>query len=194
MPCVLVVLCACYGGMCDWLNVEIYVVDMCYWEWALCSCWWGDVLLELRKGWKQIVKNDCDEIELRWWSNDVMMNCENMNIGERPIILFIFAYQIWRIWKWKQPQKGGDFRMWKRYEAGTPASEKKENGRGLPQLKKIWGGDSRKKKKRMGEDSQKRKRKEWRGLPQEKKKGRNVYGRDSRSWMMIWWGLPQEKG
>ena len=158
VPCVLVVLCACYGEMCDWLNLEIYVVDMCYWDCALCSCWWGDVLLELRNelerlnclhALKQIVKYDCDEIELRWWSNDVMMKCENMNIGERSIVLFIFAYQIWMKLKWGQPQKGEDSRIRKRYEAGTPASEK-ENGRGLPQLKRDYeAGDPQEKEMYM---------------------------------------------
>ena len=87
----------------------------------------------------------------------------------------MWKYEYWwkvnyplHLWKWKQPQKGGDSRMSKRYEAGTPASEK-ENRRGLLQVKKkvggdprnwkrLWGGDSRKKKKRMGGDSHKKKK------------------------------------
>ena len=178
----------CWDICCWWRYVLLWLnVDMCYWDCALCSCWWGDVLLQLRKelewlnclhAWKQIVKNDCDEIELRWWSNEVVMKYENMNNGERPIVLFIFAYQILMKLKWGQPQKGEDSRIRKRYEAGTPASEK-ENGRGLPQLKRDYEAGT-----------PARKRKEWRGLPQEKEKN----GGDSRNWMMIWWGLPQEKG
>ena len=151
------------------------------WEWLNCL-----------HAWEQIVKYDWDESELRWWSNDVMMKCGNMNVGERSIILFIFAYQILTNLKMKATPKG----------------------QGLPHVKKIWGGDSRKKKKRMGGDSRKKNKKNGRGLPQEKKKciwrglsqekekndgdsrkrKRNVYSGDSRKWMMIWWGLPHEKG
>ena len=185
MPCVLVVLCACYGEMCDWLNV-----------WDIC-CWWGYVLFELRnelgclnclRAWKQIVKNECDGIELRWWSNDVMMQCESMIIGGRSIVLFIFAYQIlMNIEIESNPKRrglphvkktcGGDSRNWK----------EKVYGRGLPQLRKYMGEDSRNweriwagipaKKKKCGGHSRNWKRKEWVGLQQKKEH--------------IWWGIPQ---
>ena len=66
-----------------------------------------------------------------------MMKCENMNIGERSIILFIFAYQILMNLEMKATPKGrGLPHVKKIYEAGASASEK-ENGRGPPQLKKI---------------------------------------------------------
>ena len=48
------------------------------------------------------------EMRIEW----IVMNCGNMDNGERPTVLFIFAYQIWMKlmkWKWVQPQMGGDF-------------------------------------------------------------------------------------
>ena len=178
VPCILVVLCAYYGEMCDWLNVEIHVVEMCYWVYALCSCWRGYVLFEWRNElkwlnclhtWEQIVNYDGDEIELRWWSSKVVMKCEVMNNGERPAVRFIFAYQIWMKLmklKWVQPQMGGDSRNWNWYVAGTPAIEI-DMRRGLPQEKEKNG-------RRLPQE----KEKNGRGLPQKKKK-------------CIWRGLPQ---
>ena len=85
-----------------------------------------------------------------------MMKCENMNIGGRSIILFIFAYQILMNLEMKATPRAGTPACEKtKDEAGTPASEK-ENGRGLPQLKKIM---------RRGLLQEKKKRKEWAGTP-----------------------------
>ena len=222
--CVLVVLCACYDEMCDWLNVGIYVVEMCYWDCALCSCWWEYVLLELRDelkwlnclhAWKQIVKNDCDKIEL-WWNVTIWIMVKDQLFSSSLLIKF------W--WNWNEgnpkiagtpacekdmrrglPQvkkrMGGDSQNWKRYEAGTPASEK-ENGRGLPQMKRDYeAGTPARKRIAYGRDSRKKKKCIWRGLPQEKEKNgedsrkrkRNVYGGDSRNWLMIWYGGDSHK-
>ena len=77
-----------------------------------------------------------------------MMKCENMNIGERSIILFIFAYQILMNLKMKATPKGRGLPHVKRYEAGTSASEK-ENRRGLPQLKKRYEAGTPAREKEM---------------------------------------------
>ena len=70
------------------------------------------------------------------------MNCENMDNGERPTVLFIFAYQIlmklMNLRMEATPEKGGDSRK-KKKRAGTLAKEKK-----------IWLGLQQKKKKRAG--------------------------------------------
>ena len=96
-----------------------------------------------------------------------MMKCKIMNIGERPIILFIFAYQIfYELENESNPKR-----------AETPACEK-DMRRGLPQVKKKMGGDSRKKKKRMA-GTPARKKKENGG--DSRKRKRNVYGGDSRN-------------
>ena len=207
VPCVLVVLCVCYGEMCDWWNVEIYVVYMCYWDCAPCvlvdedMChlnWemnWSGWIASIHgsKLWNMMV------MKLSW-DDDQMMLWWNVNIGERSIILFIFAYQILMNLKMKATPKGrglphvkkiwgGDCRKKKKCIWRGLPQEKEKNGRGLPQEKKkrmagtparkrnVYGGDSRKKKKRMA------------GTPAREK--RNVYGGDSRNWLMIWWGLPQ---
>ena len=147
-------ICCCWRYVLLWLNV-----DMCYWDCALCSCWWGDVLLELR--------NEMGVVEL---SPCMGANCE-----------------IWLRWKWVEMMITWCYdEMWKyecwwrvnyslhlcllNFENESMKMKATPKGRELPHVKKIWGGDSRKKKKR------------------------NVYGGDSRNWMMIWWGLPQEKG
>ena len=73
------------------------------------------------------------------------MKCEIMNNGEKPAVLFIFAYQIWmKLMKLKrvQPPHGRGIPQLKRNDmAGTPARKRKE-WRGLPQEKKkcIWRG------------------------------------------------------
>ena len=79
------------------------------------------------------------------------MNCENMDNGERPTVLFIFTYQIWMKLmklKWVQPQMGGDSRNWNWYVAGTLAREK-ENMAGTLAKEKEKGRDSGKRKENV---------------------------------------------
>ena len=71
------------------------------------------------------------------------MNCENMDNGERPTVLFIFAYQIlmklMNLRMKATPGKGGDSRK-KKKRAGTLAKEKKI-WLGLQQKKRfMWPG------------------------------------------------------
>ena len=93
-----------------------------------------------------------------------MMKYGNMNIGERSIILFIFAYQIlmklMNLRMKATPGKGGDSRK-KKKRAGTPAKEKK-----------IWLGLQQKKKKRVGTPA--REKENVAGTPAKEKK--NVVG------------------
>ena len=153
-------MCSCCA-MCSWLSV-----------WDTCF-WWGYVILELRSGlvvldWFLCMEEICvsmiDQIELRWWSYDIIMHYEVMMIGENLIVLFMFAYQMlmnievkatpgwglphlkkrcggdsrnWKtIWGW-------DSRNWKRIWGGTPAREK-ENMAGTPAIEWLYGGDSQK--------------------------------------------------
>ena len=96
------------------------------------------------------------------------MKCENMNNGERPIVLFIFAYQIFMNLmnlKMKATPKGRGLPHVKNCEAGTSASEK-ENGRGLPQEKEKNGrGLPQEKKKRMAGTPAKEKEMYMAGTP-----------------------------
>ena len=103
----------------------------------ICAIWIENELkwLNCLHTWKQIVKYDWDESELRWWSHDVMMKCGNMNIGERSIILFIFAYQILMNLNMKATPKGRGLPQKKRKEwRGLLQEKKKCIWRGLPQL------------------------------------------------------------
>ena len=99
--------------------------------------------------------------------NDVMRKCENMKICGRPIIFFIFAYQILMTLKMKATPKGWGLPHVKRYEAGTLARKRKE-----------WAGTPAREKEMYMAGTPARKRKEWRGLSQKKKK-------------CAWRGLPQ---
>ena len=73
------------------------------------------------------------------------MKCENMNNGERPTVLFIFAYQILveidEIEMRATPKGRGLPQEKEKNGQGLP-QEKEKNGRGLPQEKKkcIWLG------------------------------------------------------
>ena len=97
------------------------------------------------------------------------MQCESMTIDERPIVLFIFAYQILMNMEMKATPRAGTLACEKtKDEAGTPASEK-ENGRGLPQLKMKRVGTLAKEKEK-GRDSGKRKKENVAGTPAKEKK------------------------
>ena len=184
----------CWHTCCWSVLLRLYLVFLLM---RICANWIENELkwLNCLHAWKQMVNYDGDEIELRWWSSKFMMKCEVMNDGRRPIVLFIFAYQIWmKIDEIEMsvtpngrglPQLklicGGDSRNWNWYEAGTPARKRKE-----------WAGTPAREKEKNGGDSRKRKRNVYGG--DSRKRKRNVYGGDSREWMMIWWGLPQKKG
>ena len=100
-----------------------------------------------------------------------------MNIGERSIILFIFAYQILMNLKMKATPNGRGLPQLKTKRVGTPAKEKenmagtpareKENMAGTPAREKEKGRDSGKRKRKYAWDSSKRKKR--------------IYDRDSRN-------------
>ena len=91
VPCVLVVLCACYGEICDWLN-----------DWDIC-CWWEYMIL----GWKgerwtcdawfaYVNKSDScsyesgswfDRLELMWWLFDLIVHCGVSMFDEQCVLV-----------------------------------------------------------------------------------------------------------
>ena len=179
--------------------LEVYVVDenilqcICALAWV-CDAWNGkwncDIWFALIYG-RNLCKYD-------WWNWIERMTLWYCYVlwKERMIIKWKFncslLYLLSKFWwklRWEQPQ-GGDSRMWKRDEAGTPAVEK-EVWRGLPQLKK----------KRCGGDSRKWKR-IWAGTPafEKEKNGwdssqrKRIYGGDSRNWNDDMVGTPTIKG
>ena len=86
VPCVLVVLCACYGEICDWLN-----------DWDIC-CWWEYMIL----GWKgerwtcdawfaYVYKSDSCSYESGTWINVMIVwpHCAlwSDNVDEQCVIV-----------------------------------------------------------------------------------------------------------
>ena len=148
--------------------------NMCYLNWGMNWSGWI-VSMHGSKLWKMIVMRlswDDDQMKL-WWNVKIWIKVKDQLFSSSLLIKF------WWNWNEGNPKRAGTPACEKVYEAGTPASGK-ENGQGLLQLRKIMRQGLPQEKEKNGRDSRKRKR--------------NVYDGDSHKWMMIWWGLPQEKG
>ena len=111
-------------------NVPCVLVeeDMCYLNWEMNWSGWIVSMLG-SKLWTMIVMRlnwDDDQIKL-WWNVKLWITVKDQLFSSSLLIKFG-----WNWWNWIECNP-----KW----AGTPAIEI-DMGRGLPQLRLIWGGDS----------------------------------------------------
>ena len=103
--------------------------NMCYLNWGMNWSGWI-VSMHGSKLWKMIVMRlswDDDQMKL-WWNVTIWIMVKDQLFSSSSLIKFW-----WNWWNWNE---GNPKR------AGTPACEK-DMRRGLPQMKKKMGGDSR---------------------------------------------------